>query len=109
MKKKRAKRKVVSLDAEFSLDGKNYKGLVDNVSDGGLRIRASATKTAICTVPGAPLELKLRQPLGKKINLNCEIIWFHVNKKPSEGIITTIGTKVIAPPEEYKTFVKSLY
>ncbi len=109
MKRKRAKRKVVSLDTEFILGDKSYKGLIDNVSEGGLRIKTIPMKTAPCSIPGTTLELKFQHPSGKKLNLHCEAIWVHINRNLPQCLITTMGIKIIDPPEEYKTFIKSLY
>ncbi len=123
------KRITVGLVAELILDGKNYTGVIENISESGIKWYQYAEvieniseygismRTTKDFTPGKTLKLKFQLPSGEKLNLHCKIIWSH--KTPPHGLTksmgidppseyTAMGLEIIRPPLKYKKFFKTL-
>ena len=114
MEKRRAERKKVFLDTDFSSGGRNYTGVIENVSEYGTYMKTGLTKTAIDFLPATILELKFRIPSGETINLRCEIMWLYSKKiqhpRLENGFAfeNNIGMEIKTFPPEYEKFVMNL-
>ncbi len=114
MDKRHNERKDVSLEAELVFGGKSYTGVIRNISECGIFVKTSLTKTAIDFLPTTILDLKFRIPSKETINLQCEIIWLYSKKiylRPSENgspLENNIGMETKNVPPEYKKFLMNL-
>jgi hypothetical protein len=108
MEKRRFKRINCKLNAEVTLNGKSYNVVVENLSEKGLYKTVVIEEELTDIVPGATLEVNLRLPSGKKINLPCNIVWVRIDTKPPGGSKFNMGLEIISPPLEYIEFVRTL-
>jgi len=114
MERRDVARKDVSLKTILISGSKSYDGIIGNVSEYGLYVKTSLTKTEIDFLPTTILELKFNIPSGKTINLLCEIIWLYSKKIQhprlgNEGVLeNNIGMEIKNSPPEYKNFVENL-
>jgi hypothetical protein len=108
MEKRRSKRKLVSLDAELISDGINYPGFIESISEDGLHVIAASKKNVTSFIPETIINLKFQSPLGKKINIFCEVRWVHINKTPIHGLTYRMGVKILKQPPRYKEFLNTL-
>ncbi len=114
MEKRRSERKDISLGTELVSGGKSYSGVIGNVSEYGVFVKTSLTKTAIDFLPTTILDLKFRIPSKETINLQCEIIWLYSKKihlRTSENgspLENNIGMEIKNVPPEYEKFVMNL-
>jgi len=95
-----------SLDAEITLDGVNYSGIIMNYSDEGLFL-VSATVYEIDEVDEkTEMEIRCTLPSEEEVSLRCEVKWS--NKKDSPyGVSLNLGMKILDPPEKYMEFIRS--
>ena len=105
MEKRVSERKSDSLDAEITLDGLNYSGIIMNYSEDGLFL-VSATLYNVDEVDEkTEMEIICTLPSEEKVNLNCKVQWS--NKKDSPfGVSINMGLKIIDPPQKYTEFIK---
>ena len=105
MEKRVRERISDSLDAEITLDGVNYSGIIMNYSDEGLFL-VSATLYDVDEVDEhTEMEIRCTLPSEEKVNLKCEVKWS--NKKDSPfGVSLNMGMKILDPPEKYMEFIK---
>ena len=105
MEKRVSERISDSLDAEITLDGVNYSGIIMNYSDEGLFL-VSATLYDVDEVDEhTEMEIRCTLPSEEKVNLKCEVKWS--NKKDSPfGVSLNMGMKILDPPEKYMKFIK---
>jgi hypothetical protein len=105
MDKRTSERKSDSLDAEITLDGLNYSGIIMNYSEDGLFL-VSATLYDVDEVDEkTEMEIICTLPSEEKVNLKCEVKWS--NKKDSPfGVSINMGLKIIDPPQKYTEFIK---
>jgi hypothetical protein len=105
MEKRVSERISDSLDAEITLDGVNYSGIIMNYSDEGLFL-VSATLYDLDEVDEhTEMEIRCTLPSEEKVNLKCEVKWS--NKKDSPfGVSLNMGMKILDPPEKYMKFIK---
>ncbi len=114
MVERRAERKKIILETDFTSGGRNYTGVIENVSEYGAYMKTSLTKTAIDFLPTTTIELKLHNPSGETINLRCEIIWLYSRKikhprlENEIALENNIGMEIITSPPEYEKFVMNL-
>ncbi len=95
-----------SLDAEITLDGVNYSGIIMNYSEEGLFL-VSATLYEIDEVDEhTEMEIRCTLPSEGKVSLRCKVKWS--NKKDSPyGVSLNMGMKILDPPDEYTDFIRS--
>lgn len=105
MEKRTSKRISDSLDAEITLDGVNFSGIIMNYSEEGLFL-VSATLYEVDDIDEkTEMEVRGTLPSEAKVNLRCEVKWF--NKKDSPfGVSLNMGMKILDPPEEYTEFIR---
>jgi hypothetical protein len=115
MEKRRSKRKIVALKAEIVSGGKSYAGVIENLSEDGIYIITTPSKSSIDFALGTTVELKFQPPSepkdilrssGETINLHCKVIWSY--KTPPHGLTHSIGMEIINPSPEYKELLKTL-
>jgi hypothetical protein len=104
MEHRKHKRLPVTLSAEIVSDGKNYEGIIGNVSERGLAYTMTTfVKTTEDFVPKGMMETIVRIPTGDKLCLSCEVRWF-LSPSPDRSSII-IGMKIVDPPREYIEWV----
>ncbi len=114
MEKRRVERKIVFLETDFTSGGRSYTGVIENISEYGVHMKTSLTKTTIDFLPTTTIELKLHNPSGETINLRCEIMWLYSKKiqhprlENGFGFENNIGMEIKTSPPEYKKFVMNL-
>jgi hypothetical protein len=113
MERRRVARKDVSLETEFVSGGKNYTGVIGNISEDGAYIKTNITETAIDFLPATIIELKFSVSSEKTINLLCEIIWLYSKKiqhprLEGHALENNIGIEIKNSPPEYEKFVMNL-
>ncbi|MEN8262710.1 MAG: PilZ domain-containing protein [Nitrospirota bacterium] len=107
MDKRRSKRIIESLEAEITLDGVNYSGIIMNFSESGLYM-VTATVYDVMDVPNnSILGLKCTLPSGKAVDISCEVKWFHTKPSPF-GVTFSMGMEIDDPPFQYKEFLRTL-
>ena len=106
MDKRSDERHSVDFKAELLYDGKNYAGLVENISENGLYVIAHPLNKAIDFHSGTELNLKFQLSSGEIVNLPCKVKWSY--KTPPHGLTFSIGTEIMEPSQEYKEYLKSL-
>ena len=98
MEKRTSKRISDSLDAEITVNGVNYSGIIMNCSEEGLFL-VSATLYDLDEVDEkTEIEVRCALPSEEKVNLRCEVKWS--NKKDSPfGVSLNMGMKILDPPK----------
>ncbi len=105
MEKRASERKSESLDAEITLDGLNYSGIIMNYSEDGLFL-VSATLYDVDEVDkNTEMEIICTLPSEEKVNLKCKVKWSNIKDSPF-GVSLNMGMKIIDPPENYTEFIK---
>ena len=105
MEKRVSERISDSLDAEITLDGVNYSGIIMNYSDEGLFL-VSATLYDVDEVDEhTEMEIRCTLPSEEKVNLKCEVKWSNKKDSPFGGSLN-MGMKILDPPEKYMEFIK---
>jgi hypothetical protein len=133
MEKRSYRRIPARLEAKFTLEGKKYAGSIDrlsgygikwntytgvieNLSEGGINLRISPTKTAIDFSPKTTLKLQFQTLFKEIFNLHCMVKWSNETQRRIgiNGIgidpdlkFTSTGMEIIAPSSEYKKFIKT--
>ena len=130
--KKRHKRIPARLEAKFTLKSNyagsddrlseegirwnKYTGMIENLSESGMRLSTSPANTVIDFSPGTTLELEFQTLFGEIFNLNCMVKWSHKTQHHTKvkGLANTpaleyaaTGMEIIEPPLKYKEFVKT--
>lgn len=135
MQKRRSNRKriTVSMDAKLISGKKVYDGFIENISEHGIRwyhysgvvedfperkiyIKTAPSQIALNCNPGAIIDLEFQIPSGETISLQCRVIWSKSRLHgPAKRIhfdtphaYSIIGMEIIAPPQQYKKFFKSI-
>jgi hypothetical protein len=108
MEKRHSKRIINMFEADLISRNENCVGLIENISEYGLFFIASPTKEVTTFIPETIFKLNFQPPKEKKINLQCEVRWVHINKIPIHGLRYRIGLEIIDPPSEYKEFYNTL-
>lgn len=106
MGERRLYRKTVSFVAEFTLNGKNRSGFINNLSKNGLLMKASAMIDLKALTSGEIFDLQFKPPSGEILRLNCKVKWLH--KNPPLGLTNSFGIEIIDPPPAYQEFLKTL-
>jgi hypothetical protein len=99
------------MDAELIFKDISYTVKIQNLSENGILVKSSITKTARDFMPGNSHNLKFQLPSGESINLNCKIKWLYsaaLYKISIDKLLNSIGIEIIEAPIEYKAFVETL-
>jgi len=106
MDKRASERKSDSLDAEITLNGVNYSGIIMNYSEEGLFL-VSATLYEVDEVDAlTEMEIRCALPSEETINLKCEVKWSNIKDSPF-GVSLNMGMKILDPPKKYTEFIRS--
>jgi hypothetical protein len=108
MQKRLSKRIVITLNAELIAGGISYPGVIENISEYGVCLKAAPIKSATNFAPGTKPGLKFQLPSGKTLNLHCMVRWIHTAKTQTEGLINSMGMMILDPPSEFSEFFKSV-
>ena len=104
MERRRSRRIVTTLDAEFSLEENNYTGVIENISNEGIYMRLLSAGAPIEFTPGTELELNIKLSPEETMNLNCVIRW---SKSISPDRLSgSAGMEIINPPAEFGELLK---
>jgi hypothetical protein len=107
MERRRYRRIEGNLESRFISGSITYPVIIENFSEEGVFIKTEPLKTPIDFDPKTRHELRFKLPSGEVVNLDCEIRWFHTKSVP-DGLIFSIGIKVMNPSSKYKEFVKTM-
>lgn len=107
MEKRRSKRIIVTLEAELVLNDTAYKGFVENLSEDGIYVVTSPTKTNVNFNPGDVIGLKFRLPSGEILDMHCKVVWSY--KTPPHGLTNSIGMEIINPPQNYMESLEAFH
>jgi hypothetical protein len=64
-----------------------------------LHIIASTEKRVASFIPEEKVNLKFRSSSSKRMNLDCEVRWVHINKTPIHGLMYRMGMEIIGTPQ----------
>ncbi|RJQ20039.1 MAG: PilZ domain-containing protein [Nitrospiraceae bacterium] len=106
MGERQHKRVIVNLQAELICGDTRFSGLIENLSEDGVYLITTSAKSPIDLAPNTALELRFQLPSGEKQSLHCVVKWSY--KTPSHGLTSSIGMKIINPPETYKHSLRTL-
>ncbi|TNF56880.1 PilZ domain-containing protein [bacterium] len=106
MAKERTFRIPVEIDAEITLDETSHTGIIENLSEEGLCVRITPSKSSRDLTAGKKFDLKFQLPSGETLNLFCRKIWsFKITRR---SLMKRVGMKIINPPVKYKQFITTL-
>jgi hypothetical protein len=96
-------RKAVQFSTQLIIGDERYDGFVINISAHGVGmfVNTSFPESTINCTRGSVLGLELETPTGELLKLQCEVRWIRIQESPSEGLITSMGMQVIAPPPTF--------
>lgn len=99
-------KKITSFRAKLIADDIVYSGIVENLSENELYIRAASKDSTPDLIPGKTLKVNFHSDSGKEICLFCKIQWSY--KTPPYGITDSLGMEIIGTPSNYDEFFKAL-
>jgi hypothetical protein len=102
------KRIDTKMSAEVTIDGKYYKGSIENVSEEGLFEIVFSEVEITGFTPKKTLTVKFHIPYGEDLDLKCQIVWLRLNRDNPARLKYCMGMEIISPPESYIKFVKTL-
>jgi hypothetical protein len=108
MEKRRFKRIDNKTRAELTIDGKNYEGSIENLSEEGLFEIAFVDVEVSDFVPEKIFGGKFHKPSGEELNLQGKIVWLLLNRNNPDRLTYCMGMEIISPPVSYKEFVYNL-
>lgn len=102
--KRRSKRYIVFIDAAIKLDGRSYSGIAGNISEEGIYLRIRSADAELYFAPGSVLDLSLRLPLERTLDMQCRIIWAYEIPLDSKSGISSynLGLEIITNAPGYK-------
>jgi len=96
MEKRRSRRKPVDLlNTEIRHNGAGYSGVIEDMSDLGVKVIAASKKNITSFIPEKVFTLNFESPSKKEVCLNCEARWVHINKTPIHGFTYRIGMEIV--------------
>jgi hypothetical protein len=106
MDARKHKRFIVSMEAELLFKTDHIACSIENISEFGIYIITSYSKSETDFPPGTSLELKVKFPGGEDQRLNCKVKWQY--KTPPYGVTTSMGMEIVDPPPSYIESLKTL-
>jgi hypothetical protein len=107
---KRVKRRMeVSLKAEIVCAYKTHTGTIENISETGIFQIVIPGKIVLAFLPGEKIVVNFQIPSGRKLSLDCEIKWIHIDTKSPLVLKYEMGLNIGNPSHEYLEFVKALH
>ena len=103
-------RKAVQFPTQLISGDERYDGFVINMSARGVGmfVNTSFPESTINCTRGSVLGLELVTPTGELLTLQCEVRWIRIQESPSEGLTTSMGMEVIAPPPGFMQLFNNL-
>jgi hypothetical protein len=98
----------VYIDTELISGQKSFAGMIGNLSGDGAFVETIPTKTVTPFMPGKKIDLKFLISAKNTMNLTCKIIWLYTKKDASASFMNSMGLKIIAPPEAFKKYLKTM-
>jgi len=98
----------VYVEAEIISGQKSFAGMIGNLSLDGAFVETIPTKTITPFIPGKAVDLKFHVSSKITTNLSCRVIWLYTKKDASGGFVNSMGVKIVAAPEPYKKYFRSL-
>lgn len=102
----------VSLRSVIVSDDRKYEGSIENVCEEGLAYTMETLAPALQEfTANKRIQVIVSPSSGNSWNLDCEIRWASLNSPwplPPDYRTLGIGMKVIAPPAQYREYVKTL-
>jgi hypothetical protein len=108
IEKRRHKRIDYKVKAEVSFDSKHANAMIENFSETGIFKIVFPEKSLINFYPGETIRVNFQMPLGKELNLECEIKWVRINRGSPLLLKYSMGVQIINPPPVYQEFIKTL-
>ena len=99
-------KKITSFRAKLIADDTVYSGIVENLSENGLYMRAVSRSSSLNLTPGKTLKVNFNSDTGEEISLTCRIQWSY--KTPPHGITESLGMEIIGTPSNYEEFFEAL-
>lgn len=100
--RRRHKRIIIGFDAEINYNGRNYTGVIENLSESGVCLLTNPTEDEVEFTRGTAITLTFSPYPGETLTLQCCIKWSYTIKP--HGILNRIGMKIIEPPWEKSGF-----
>lgn len=105
VERRRHKRLYFDIKARLILDETTYEGYIGNVSESGIGyLITSSVMLREDVPPYQVIDVSFDTPDGKHIALQCEVRW--AKKGLFSGKTTSVGMKIIDPPQEYVQWLK---
>ena len=106
MERRRYKRKTLRLNAESITGDTGFAVFIENLSESGIYMITSPSKTLKEFSPETKVNLKFKLPSKEVLSLRCKVIWSH--KASPDSPAYSVGLEIIKPPEKYIKFVRAL-
>ncbi len=97
---------IVSLNAEIILDDESIAGRIENLSEDGLYMIATPSKTSINFSPESKFTIKIHLASKETRTFLCKVKWSY--KTPPHELTNSLGMEIIAPYAKYKDLLKAL-
>ncbi|MDO8282607.1 MAG: PilZ domain-containing protein [Thermodesulfovibrionia bacterium] len=105
--RRKSKRIMDGFEGELLCCDTSYPGMILNLSEHGLHFVTATVKHVKDFTKETIVEIFLRLPSSKPINLVCKVIWFS-DKATNHGETFTLGLELINPPQKYTEFAISI-
>lgn len=102
---RKERRKIVNLKASLVSNTKKFSGIIENLSEDGLYLRAVPLDAASKLTPGEFFEIHLESKSGEDISVPGKLKWFY--DTPPYGLTKSLGIEIDKEnPEYHKLFNK---
>ena len=98
----------VFINTNIVANGKNYNGIIGNLSTNGAFVEIVPTTTVTPFIPPKKLDLKFQETSKKTYTLKCQVAWLYTKRNSSNNLISSIGVEIINPSPAYKKYFKAL-
>jgi len=82
-------------DVTIILDGKQFKGVVEDECANGLKVISASEKSVSAFVPESRCQLTFLDSDQSRHSFQCEVRWVHINKTPTHGYTYRMGMEII--------------
>ncbi len=100
------KRFIVNFEAELIFRDAHIACSIENLSEFGIYIITSYSKTVSDFQPDTGIKLLFQFPNGERQCLDCKVKWHY--KTPPHGVTNSVGMEVIDPPQSYLKSLNTL-
>lgn len=109
MEKRESRRYTEFIDAVIISGGKNYRGVIGNISEKGIYVRIKSADSGINFTPGTIFSLEFATSSGDTLNLHCRLTWSYeilIVELPGKSAYN-LGFEITAVCSEYKEFYEN--